>query len=151
LISELHLNLQGEKFGKTKARVIPRDPDPPWRNFAAAIMSTGDLYNGWPTRATWAFVCWCYAYRYSYLIDVSLAFWKAANSTFDRSGWALVAMTEKLPRDVAANTAKIDSAKILERLFHAPRRGNCDELSIEPRAEPSGYGEEQPDGIVSYA
>jgi hypothetical protein len=65
-------------------------------------------------------------------MDVSLAFWKAADGTFDRSGWALVEMTEKLPRDVAANTAETDSTQILERLFHAPWRGNCDTSVSSP-------------------
>jgi hypothetical protein len=42
--------------------------------------------HGWPNHATWALVCWLHAYRYSYLMDVSLACWKAAETAFDARG-----------------------------------------------------------------
>jgi hypothetical protein len=95
-----------------------------------AKVSTGELCNGWPRRATWALVCWLHAYRYSYLMDVSLACWKEAESTFDRSGRALGATTEKLRRDVVANTAKIESAK-----FDRPLAELLDEIDFEAIAD----------------
>jgi hypothetical protein len=70
-----------------------------------------DPGHGWPNRPTWALVCWLHAYRYSYSRDASLACWKAGQAAFDRSGRALRELTTKLRRDVATNTAKIESVE----------------------------------------
>jgi hypothetical protein len=40
---------------------------------------------GWPNRPTWALVCWLHAYRYIYLMEVSLARWQGAETGMDRS------------------------------------------------------------------
>jgi hypothetical protein len=93
-------------------------------------MNAGELYNGWPNRPTWALVCWLHAYRYCYSMDATLACWKAAENTFDRSGRALTSMTEKLRRDVAANTAKIQSAN-----FDRPLEELLDEIDFEAIAD----------------
>ncbi|HEY2147234.1 MAG TPA: hypothetical protein VGH32_04810, partial [Pirellulales bacterium] len=73
-------------------------------------MSLTDHCHGWPNRPTWALTCWLHAYRGCYLMEVSPACWKAADSAFDRSGRARRAITGKLRRDVRANIAKIESA-----------------------------------------
>jgi hypothetical protein len=36
-------------------------------------MSFDDPGHGWPNRPTWVLVCWLHAYRYVYLMEVSLA------------------------------------------------------------------------------
>lgn len=42
------------------------------------IRSFDDPGHSWPNRPTWALVCWLHIYRYSYLMDVSLACWRPA-------------------------------------------------------------------------
>jgi hypothetical protein len=51
-------------------------------------MSFDDPGHGWPNRPTWALKCWLHAYRYIYLMDVSLACRIAAETAFDGSGRA---------------------------------------------------------------
>src|SRR5260221_14552906 len=93
-------------------------------------MTTGELYNGWPNLPTWALVCWLHADRYCYSMDATLACWQAAENTFDRSGRALRDLTAKLRRDVAANTAKIESAN-----FDRPLPELLDEIDFEAIAD----------------
>jgi len=86
--------------------------------------------HGWPNRPTWALVCWLHAYRYSYLIDVSLACWKAGETAFDQSGRARRVMAAKLRRDVAATVGKIDSMN-----FDRPLPELLDRIDFEAIAD----------------
>jgi hypothetical protein len=63
---------------KPRRAKCPRLQQPPDRE-------PGD---GWLNRPTCALVCWLHAYRYIYLMGVSLACWKAAENASDRSGQA---------------------------------------------------------------
>jgi hypothetical protein len=75
-------------------------------------------------------VCWLHAYRYSYLMDVSLACWRAGETAFDRSGRARREMTAKLRRDVAMNAMKIDSIN-----FDRPLNELLDRIDFEVIAD----------------
>jgi hypothetical protein len=97
---------------------------------AATMTTTGTLYNGWPNRPPWALDWWLHAYRYCYLLEVSAACWLGNQETFNPSGRALRAMTEKLRRDVAANTAKIESTN-----FDRPLGELLDEIDFEAIAD----------------
>jgi hypothetical protein len=92
-----------------------------------------DPGHGWPNRPTWALVYWLHAYRYSYLMDVSLACWRPGENFFDRSGRARQEMAAKLRRDVAANVAKIDSIN-----FDRPLGELLDRIDLEAIADSPG-------------
>jgi hypothetical protein len=102
-------------------------------------MSFDDPGHGWPNRPTWALVCWLHAYRYSYLMDVSLACWRAGECAFDRSGLARREMAAKLRRDVAANVTKIDSLNFDRPLAELLGRIDFEAIADHWLARFSGY------------
>jgi hypothetical protein len=74
--------------------------------------SPEDPGHGWPNRPTWALACWLHGRKYCYLRDTAIATWLAHKNTFNPSGKALAAMTEKLNRDVTVNAAAIQPERL---------------------------------------